>query len=59
MGNNFTLKELQQVYETIGNKPLLDAAFRRTVIDKVEETGEMFTGIGCRPSKLYRYKKEK
>lgn len=56
MGERFTLKELQQVYETIGNKPLLDAAFRRVIASKVEETDEMLTGIGCRPSKLYRYK---
>ena len=36
MGETFTLKELQQVYETIENKPLLDAAFRRIIADKVE-----------------------
>lgn len=56
MGERFTLKELQHVYEVIGNKPLLDAAFRRIIASKVEETEEMLTGIGCRPSKLYKYK---
>ena len=59
MGETFTLKELQQVYETIENKPLLDAAFRRIIADKVEETDEMLKGIGCRPSKIYRYKEKK
>lgn len=56
MGDNFTLKELQQVYETILNKSLLDAAFRRIISSKVEETNEILKGIGCRPSKLYRYR---
>ena len=59
MGNKFTLKELQNVYETIENKPLLDAAFRRIIADKVEETDEFLTGVGCRPSKIYRYKEKK
>ena len=38
MGDKFTLKELQQVYEVIDNKKLLDAAFRRIISEKVEET---------------------
>ena len=59
MGDYFTLKELQQVYEAIGNKPLLDAAFRRIIADKVEATDEMLKGIGCRPSKIYKYKEKK
>lgn len=56
MGDNFTLKELQQVYETILNKSLLDAAFRRIIANKVEETNDILKGIGCRPSRLYRYR---
>lgn len=56
MGETFTLKELQQVYETIENRQLLDAAFRRVIVDKVEETGQVLKGIGCRPSKIYKYK---
>jgi hypothetical protein len=59
MGETFTLKELQQVYEAIGNKKLLDAAFRRIIADKVEETNEILKGIGCRPSKIYKYKEKK
>ena len=58
MGDKFTIKELQQVYETISNKKLLDAAFRRTIIDKIEETDDILTGIGCRPSKMYKYKEK-
>ena len=58
MGDRFTLKELQQVYETIENKKLLDAAFRRIIADKVEETHDILKGIGCRPSKLYKYRKK-
>ena len=53
----FTLKELQQVYEVILNKKLLDPAFRRIIKDKVEKTERMKTGEGHRPSYLFRYKK--
>lgn len=59
MGNRFTLKELQNVYEVIENKPLLDAAFRRIIFNKVEETDEFLTGVGCRPSKIYKYRENK
>lgn len=59
MGNKFTIKELQHVYETIENKKLLDAAFRRIIADKIEETDEVLKGIGCRPSKIYKYKEKK
>lgn len=52
----FTLKELQQVYEIILGKKLLDPAFRRIIKDKVEKTELMETGIGHRPSSLYKYK---
>lgn len=58
MGDKFTLKELQQVYEAIENKQLLDAAFRRIIADKVEETDEYLKGVGCRPSKLFKYKEK-
>ena len=59
MGNKFTLKELQNVYEVIENRTLLDAAFRRIIADKVEETNEVLKGVGCRPSKIYKYKGKK
>ena len=52
----FTLGELQQVYEVILGKKLLDPAFRRIIKDKVEKTEKMQTGGGHRPSALFRYK---
>ena len=55
----FTLGELQQVYEVILGKKLLDPAFRRIIADKVEKTNKMKTGEGHRPSALFKYKKSK
>ena len=57
MGEYFTLGELQQVYEVILNKKLLDPAFRRIIAGKVEKTDKMDTGKGHRPSYLFKYKK--
>lgn len=53
----FTLGELQQVYEVILGKKLLDPAFRRIIANKVEKTSYMKTGGGHRPSYLFKYKK--
>lgn len=52
----FTLSELQQVYEVILGKKLLDPAFRRIIANKVEKTDKMKTGGGYRPSALFKYK---
>ncbi|MDO4963047.1 MAG: NUDIX domain-containing protein [bacterium] len=52
----FTLGELQQVYEVILGKKLLDPAFRRIIANKVEKTSKMKTGEGHRPSYLFKYK---
>ena len=49
--------ELQQVYEVILGKKLLDPAFRRIIKDKVVKTDKMKTGGGHRPSYLFEYKK--
>ena len=57
MPEYFTLGELQQVYEVILGKKLLDPAFRRIIADKVEKTDKLQTGGGHRPSVLFRYKK--
>ena len=57
MPEYFTLGELQQVYEVILNKKLLDPAFRRIIADKVVKTNKMKTGGGHRPSYLFKYKK--
>ena len=59
MPEYFSLGELQQVYEVILNKKLLDPAFRRIIADKVEKTDKIKTGGGHRPSALFRYKKRK
>ena len=58
MPDLFTLGELQQVYEVILGKKLLDPAFRRIIKDKVEKTNKMKTGGGHRPSVLFRYRKK-
>ncbi len=55
MPDYFTLGELQQVYEVILGKKLLDPAFRRIIANKVEKTDKMKTGGGHRPSVLFRY----
>ena len=56
MPDYFTLGELQQVYEVILNKKLLDPAFRRIIANKVVKTNKMKTGEGHRPSALFKYK---
>lgn len=56
MPQEFTISELQEVYEIILGKKLLAAAFRRTIAEKLEETGKMTSNAGHRPSKIYRYK---
>jgi len=57
MPEYFTLKELQQVYEIILGKKLLDPAFRRIIASKVEKTNKIKTGGGHRPSALFTYQK--
>lgn len=56
MPKYFTLGELQQVYEVILGKKLLDPAFRRIISSKVEKTKKLKTGEGHRPSALFVYK---
>ena len=59
MPEYFTLGELQQVYEVILGKKLLDPAFRRIIANKVEKTDKVQSGGGHRPSALFRYKNAK
>ena len=59
MPEYFTLGELQQVYEVIQGKKLLDPAFRRIIKDKVIKTDKIKTGEGHRPSALFKYKYKK
>ena len=58
MPKYFTLGELQQVYEVILGKKLLDPAFRRIIANKVEKTNKIKTGGGHRPSVLFSYKEK-
>lgn len=55
MPEYFTLTELQQVYETILDKELLKANFRRKIGGLVLETNHMTKDEGHRPAKLYRF----
>lgn len=55
MPKYFTLGELQQVYEVILGKKLLDPAFRRMIATKVKKTSKTRTGGGHRPSALFEY----
>ena len=57
MPEYFTLGELQQIYEVILDKKLLDPAFRRIIADKVEKTDRIIKTGGHRPSALFKYKK--
>ena len=57
IGEYFTLGELQQVYEVILGKKLLDPAFRRIIANKVVKTDKIKTGKGHRPSVLFKYKR--
>lgn len=56
MPKYFSLGELQQVYEVILGKKLLDPAFRRVIANKVEKTDKMRVDGAHRPSYLFKYK---
>lgn len=56
MPEEFTISELQSVYEIILGEKLLAAAFRRTIANKLEDTGKMTSNAGHRPSRIFRYK---
>ena len=54
----FTLTQLQNVYETILGKKDQAANFRRKIMDLVQETGRYTSDKGHRPAKLYTKKLE-
>ena len=56
MPEYFTLGELQQVYEIILGRKLLDPAFRRIIKNKVVKTEKTIVTGGHRPSALFKYK---
>ena len=52
----FTLPELQKIYEILLDRELYKAGFRRKIAEIVEETDRMTEGDAHRPSKYYRLK---
>ena len=56
VGEEFTLPELQKVYEILLGRELYKANFRKKVADMIEETDYVTTGQAHRPSRLYRRK---
>lgn len=57
---NFTMGELQAVYETILNKKLIRAAFQRKMLSLgiLEKVAKKFTGKAHKAPYLYRFKKK-
>ena len=53
----FTLRQLQEVHETILGRPLNKPAFRKRMLDKgvLRATGRREQGLSFRPAELYRY----
>jgi hypothetical protein len=57
MDEEFTLPDLQRLYETVLGKKLYKANFRKGISDKVEFTGKKRVGCGRgRSPELYQYK---
>lgn len=57
----FTLTELQQVYEIILGKTLDKRNFRKRIddLELIKPTGKMHTGMAHRPAALYQFKHRK
>lgn len=53
MPKEFTISQLQEVYEIILGEKLLAPAFRRTIADKIVDTGKMTSNAGHRPSRIF------
>ena len=56
--SDFTLPELQKVYEQILNKPLDRRNFRKKFVNLglIEDTNQKTDSRNGRPAKLYRFK---
>lgn len=54
----FTLPQLQRVYEILLGRPLYKANFRKKIAPMVQETDRSTSGDAHRPSKYYRLRKE-
>ena len=59
MPDDFTLLQLQRVFEAVTGRLLHKQNFRRLIDQQglVEDTGALATGTGGRPAKLYRFKR--
>ncbi|MBS3168812.1 NUDIX hydrolase [Candidatus Woesearchaeota archaeon] len=58
--NEFTLTQLQTLYEIIFNKKFDKRNFRKKILflELIEETDEITKNVSHRPAKLYRFKKK-
>lgn len=54
----FTLPELQRIYEIFLGKKLYKVGFRRKIMPMIEETDRMTSGDAHRPSKYYRLRED-
>lgn len=61
LGENFTLPQLQHVYEILLNESLDKSTFRKKIEETglLQETGEMLKEGAFRPAKLYKLKNQK
>ena len=57
MPSNFTITQVQQLYEAVLEQTLDKRNFRRSILAKnyLSETGEMLSGQNFRPAKLYTF----
>lgn len=60
MAPEFTLLQLQQAVEALAGRRLHKQNFRRLIEQQalVEETGDVATGTGGRPAKLFRFRRD-
>jgi 8-oxo-dGTP diphosphatase len=58
VNKEFTLPQLQNIYEILLNKTLYKANFRKKIIDIIDDTNKMTERTTHRPSKLYRLKEQ-
>lgn len=61
LGDDFTLPQLQHVYEILLNEPLDKSTFRKKIEETglLQETGEMLREGAFRPAKLYKLKDQR
>lgn len=58
VGKEFTLPQLQRVYEILLDKKLYKANFRKKIAELVQETQRCTSGDAHRPSRFYRLREE-